>query len=72
MDVNLLCSSRKVAPAGLQGGADGLTGLNQFKSHQNGLIRDLPGVTAITAEPGDTLIIKTPGGGGYGSATLAE
>lgn len=63
-EVTLLSERRRLAPYGLQGGERGSSG-------ENVLIRDgeekqLPGKTRFTAEPGDRLSIRSPGGGGWG------
>ncbi len=63
-EVTLLTERRKLAPYGLQGGEHG-------KAGENVLIRDgeeqqLPGKTRFTAQPGDRLSIRSPGGGGWG------
>lgn len=64
-EVTLLTERRRIAPYGLQGGEPGATGANV-------LIRDnheqlLPGKVRFTAQPGDRLSIRSPGGGGWGS-----
>ncbi|PZD70947.1 Acetophenone carboxylase gamma subunit [Acaryochloris thomasi RCC1774] len=63
MTVSILSGHRRVAPFGLQGGQSGKTGQNQLK-HQGHLTK-LAGCTTRTVQIGDTLTIKTPGGGGY-------
>jgi 5-oxoprolinase (ATP-hydrolysing) len=62
--VSMLSQHRHVAPFGMNGGLPGKTG-EQF------LIRDnkrkkLSGTDGITVHPGDRIVIKTPGGGGWG------
>jgi 5-oxoprolinase (ATP-hydrolysing) len=64
VEVNLLTERRVFAPYGLKGAKDGKRG-------ENLLIRDektynLTGKNSFRARSGDKLIIKTPGGGGYG------
>ena len=44
---------------------DGFTGENLLLTAQGKLI-ELPAATTMTVNKGDQLIIKTPGGGGYG------
>ncbi|HVB63885.1 MAG TPA: hydantoinase B/oxoprolinase family protein, partial [Nitrolancea sp.] len=63
-EVTLLTERRRLSPYGLQGGEQG-------KAGENVLIRDggeqlLPGKTRFTAQPGDRLSIRSPGGGGWG------
>jgi len=58
--VTLLTERRTLAPWGLAGGADGVSGRNSL----NG--RALPAKTTFTVSAGDRLCIETPGGGGWG------
>ncbi len=67
MTVSILSSHRIVAPFGLQGGQPGKTGKNLLK--QQGHQTNLAGCTTTKVHNGDTLMIKTPGGGGYHSET---
>ncbi len=60
--VTLLTERRHSRPWGLQAGNAGKSGENRL----NGMI--LPAKTSVAVEPGDELIIKTPGGGGWGDA----
>jgi 5-oxoprolinase (ATP-hydrolysing) len=60
LEVSLLTQHRVVAPYGLEGGGDGRRGRQTL----NGV--ELPGITAFSAQPGDRLVIETPGGGGWG------
>ncbi|MCD6135802.1 hydantoinase B/oxoprolinase family protein [Candidatus Bipolaricaulota bacterium] len=64
--VSLLTDRRRSHPYGLNGGAPGRTG-------ENVLIRDseeipLPAKGTVTLFDGETVSIRTPGGGGYGIA----
>ena len=61
-EVSLLTERRRHAPWGLEGGKAGKCGRNEL----NG--RELPGKVRFDAVAGQTLTIKTPGGGGYGRA----
>ena len=58
--VTLLTERRRHAPWGLNGGRSGHAGENMYNDHP------LPGKVAFVARPGDRLVIKTPGGGGWG------
>jgi len=60
LEVSLLTQHRVEAPYGLAGGGDGACGRQTL----NGT--ELPGITAFSAQPGDRLVIETPGGGGWG------
>ncbi len=63
--VSILSNHRTVAPFGLQGGAPGLTGANALR-RSDGSIVSLGATGTATVEPGDAVVIETPGGGGYG------
>jgi len=60
--VTLLTERRRRAPWGLNGGAAGRRGENMYNDQQ------LPGKVTFVARPGGRLVIKTPGGGGWGRA----
>lgn len=62
-EVTLLTERRRHSPWGLQGGDKGEQGSNTL----NG--RDLPPKSRQRVEPGDSLMIETPGGGGWGKVT---
>lgn len=62
--VTLTSERREVPPYGLHGGEPGACG-------RNGVIRgedlvELPGKVTMFLQAGDTLVIETPGGGGWG------
>ena len=67
MTATLLTGHRKVPPYGMNGGVDGQIGVNSVK-RANGLMEDLGTVAEVHLEAGDSVIIKTPGGGGYGKS----
>jgi N-methylhydantoinase B len=64
-DVTLMTDRRKNRPWGLAGGHSGQPGINVVVK-QDGRRIDLPGKAMFAVEPGDVLIIETPGGGGWG------
>jgi 5-oxoprolinase (ATP-hydrolysing) len=64
--LSLLSQHRKVPPYGLNGGENGKIG-NQIIKKADGLQIKLEGLAAADIEPGDTFIIETPGGGGWGA-----
>jgi N-methylhydantoinase B len=60
-----LNSERRInAPYGLNGGKPGKTGRNRIILAQKE--RKLSGKESVQVDPGDWLIIETPGGGGWG------
>jgi len=65
--VTLVSSSRIVAPFGLAGGGCAETG-RQYVRRASGTGEDVAGIAQVELEPGDTITIETPGGGGYGHA----
>jgi 5-oxoprolinase (ATP-hydrolysing) len=69
MTATLLTGHRTVPPYGMKGGHTGKIGVNQVK-RANGTIETLGTVADITLNKGDSIIIKTPGGGGYGKPEL--
>jgi N-methylhydantoinase B/oxoprolinase/acetone carboxylase alpha subunit len=61
----LLTDRRIRPPYGLAGGQPGLCGLNRLEK-SDGSERDVGGKARLDIEPGDTISIYTPGGGGWG------
>jgi 5-oxoprolinase (ATP-hydrolysing) len=66
MSVALLANSRRVAPSGLDSGGDGAPG-EQWVERADGTVEPLTGCDHAEMGAGDTFIIRTPGGGGFGS-----
>jgi len=64
--VSLQCERRRLAPYGLQGGADGKPGHNYVVT-KDGAIRDEPGKASLSLAPGEIVVVETPGGGGWGA-----
>jgi 5-oxoprolinase (ATP-hydrolysing) len=65
MTVAILSGSRKIPPFGLAGGGPGATGKTYIE--RVGGRRDILDSCATTeVEPGDSVVVETPGGGGYG------
>jgi N-methylhydantoinase B len=62
---SLMAERHAVRPQGEAGGHAGATGAHVFVSRQ-GATRDLPAKTTVAMEPGDAIIVRTAGGGGYG------
>ena len=70
MTAAILSSSRAIAPFGLSGGESGVTGHNYVIRNKNGAIADLASTATVQMEAGDTFVIETPGGGGYGLSLI--
>lgn len=68
VSVTLLSGRRNSPPFGLSGGAPGVPGRNRLL-RADGAAEELGGLAAFDAQPGDVLIIETPGGGGFGPAS---
>ncbi len=66
MDVMILANHRKIPPYGLNGGADAAPGRNWLE-RADGERVEMSGTDRVRAEPGDTFVIETPGGGGFGA-----
>ena len=67
LTVSLLTQHRIEAPFGMNGGADGKTGRQRLL--RGGESSELEGCTTFEAQAGDRVIIETPGGGGWGTAS---
>ena len=66
MTVSVLSNHRLVPPFGLAGGEPGARGAN-WVIRASGERQALPSSGRVEVNPGDVLVIETPGGGGYGS-----
>jgi 5-oxoprolinase (ATP-hydrolysing) len=64
MSLSVLTQHRAVAPYGLAGGETGATG-RQRVVRASGDEIELKSVDGCDVEPGDLLIMETPGGGGF-------
>ena len=65
MSVSILSQHRRVGPSGLLGGQPGSPG-RQFLIRTDGAWEALGAIDSCEVNPGDRLIVETPGGGGYG------
>jgi N-methylhydantoinase B len=63
--LSLMGERRRHRPWGLEGGGPGACGEDWFLT-PDGARRRLPGKTTLDVAPGDRLLVKTPGGGGWG------
>ncbi|CAG8553030.1 1256_t:CDS:10 [Ambispora leptoticha] len=69
LKVSILSERRVFHPYGLKGGKDGACGLNIWiRKGENGdeRVLNLGGKNSVEVNPGDRIIICTPGGGGWG------
>jgi N-methylhydantoinase B len=69
--VSLLAERHAVSPRGAAGGEDGARGRHRL-IRSNGSQETLPAKTTLQLEPGETLEIATPGGGGLGNVPAAK
>lgn len=65
--VALLSGHRRVAPYGMAGGGPGALG-SQHIERADATLTHLRGCDAAELGAGDVLVLRTPGGGGYGHA----
>ncbi|MCP4958813.1 MAG: 5-oxoprolinase, partial [Actinomycetia bacterium] len=66
MTLTLLGSHRTTDPYGLAGGLSGARGRDYVK-RADGTVDRLAGTDETELLPGDTFVMESPGGGGYGS-----
>ncbi|CAI5518429.1 unnamed protein product [Closterium sp. Naga37s-1] len=64
--VSMLSERRVLAPNGGAGGGCGARGLNLLRIARDGRVVNLGGKASVGVEMGDTLLVCTPGGGGWG------
>ena len=65
MNVSILCNRRRVPPYGVAGGEAGAVGYNSI-IRTNGDEQVLAAKASEQLNAGDILVVKTPGGGGFG------
>jgi 5-oxoprolinase (ATP-hydrolysing) len=65
MRANMLANRRKIAPRGLNGGGDAFPGRN-WVERVDGTQEELAATGSAEMQPGDSFVILTPGGGGFG------
>ena len=70
--MSILSERRAFRPYGMAGGEPGHRGLNLLRFAQDARTISLGGKNTISVQPGDRLLIHSPGGGGYGAAADAE
>jgi 5-oxoprolinase (ATP-hydrolysing) len=70
LQVSLITSRRTIQPYGMEGGQGGAAGENLLVRSSQQI--KLPPAVTLTVNPGDRLILKTPGGGGWGSPETGD
>jgi N-methylhydantoinase B len=60
--LTILSERRLFSPWGLQGGKPGVGGVNRLNGKQ------IAGKVSVAVDTGDSLLVETPGGGGWGKA----
>ena len=65
VQLSVLTQRRKSGPYGMAGGGEGHPG-QQWIIRRDGIRETLSSVSATALQPGDTFVIETPGGGGWG------
>ena len=68
MRAMMLANRREVAPRGLAGGGDAAAGEN-WVERADGTVERFGATASVDMAPGDTFVIRTPGGGGFGDST---
>jgi 5-oxoprolinase (ATP-hydrolysing) len=66
MSAAILSNHRRIRPFGLAGGEPGAPGRNRVR-RADGREEVLSATARIDVSPGDSVIIETPGGGGFGA-----
>jgi 5-oxoprolinase (ATP-hydrolysing) len=71
MTAGILSGHRRVPPYGLAGGEPGKVGRN-YVVRADGTVEELGATARVEMNPGDTFVIETPGGGGFGEAAAKQ
>jgi N-methylhydantoinase B len=69
--ISLLAERHAVRPRGAHSGGDGASGRHTLIA-ADGTTRALPAKTTVQVQHGETLVVQTAGGGGYGPANERE
>lgn len=67
VQASILSERRVIAPHGINGGQNGQKGINLWVRSGGQNIINIGSKNSVKMTPGDRIIIKTPGGGGYGT-----
>jgi 5-oxoprolinase (ATP-hydrolysing) len=65
MSAAILANRRRTRPFGLQGGTDAAPGIDSVR-RADGNLEPIRGNQVVAMEAGDSIIVQTPGGGGFG------
>ncbi|MDZ5650626.1 hydantoinase B/oxoprolinase family protein [Nitrospirillum sp. BR 11828] len=65
MTAAILSNRRRVPPFGLEGGGSGAPGVTEVH-RADGTVSVLAATDTVAMNPGDAILVKTPGGGGFG------
>ncbi len=65
MTASILSNGRRVPAFGMAGGQPGALGINRVE-RVGGEVEMLGPIASVAMQPGDVLVIETPGGGGFG------
>jgi len=65
MTASILSGHRRIPPVGIEGGGPGQPGGN-YVMRAEGKVEQLSGTASVELCPGDTFVVETPGGGGFG------
>ncbi len=65
MEAGMLANRRRIAPFGLAGGAPGAVGATRVE-RTSGEVEVLESTAGTVMQPGDVMVVETPGGGGFG------
>ena len=68
--MSILSERRAFMPYGMAGGEPGQRGLNLVRFAADNRTISLGGKNTICVQPGDRLLIHSPGGGGYGAPAV--
>ena len=72
VQVSILSERRTRAPQGCAGGENGAMGQNLWVRKSDGLVVSLGGKATARFDEGDRIVLKTPGGGGWGKAVAQK
>jgi 5-oxoprolinase (ATP-hydrolysing) len=66
MTAVMLANHRRIAPFGAAGGAPGMVGAN-WVERADGRHEEFGATFKVDMREGDVFVVRTPGGGGFGS-----